>query len=245
MAEVVRLDNAEAVAQETARRWVMLANQAVAERGMFTIALSGGSTPRTVYSMMAADPWRGQAPWQDTYVFFGDERRVHHSDPESNYRMARETLLDHVPIPPNQVFPMPGEGLLKTAMLDYKKELRKVFKPGFKEFPRFDFVLLGMGEDAHIASIFPGTRAVSEGSEMVLAYLVPQMNVERMTLTLPVINNALQIVVQVVGQHKADALAKVLEGDYRPSTYPAQALEPVDGQLIWLVDQAAASKLTR
>lgn len=244
MTEIVRLPDAEAVAREAARRWIEIARQAVEERGAFRIALSGGETPRLLYRLMASEPWRDQAPWAETHVFWCDERRVPPSDPRSNYRMARETLLDHVPIPSEQVYRMQGGGLISSATSDYEEKLRRHFRLGRGEWPRFDLILLGMGTDGHTASIFPGTRAVSDLSHMVLVYEVPQLGVERMTLTLPVINNARHILFLVVGEEKAETLAAVLEGDYRPSTYPAQAARPVDGTLTWLVDEAAASRLT-
>ena len=244
MAELVILPDLAAVVQEAARRWVAVAGQAVAERDMFRIALSGGSTPRPLYELMASEPWRSQAPWAKTYVFWGDERRVPPSHPDSNYGMAYESLLRHVPIPADHVFRMDGEGLASSAAHDYTAKLTRHFGLGRREWPRFDLVLLGLGADGHIASIFPGTRAVSDLSNMVVVYPVPQLGVERMTLTLPVFNHARNILFLVSGGEKADILACVLEGERRPSTYPAQAIAPVDGTLVWLVDEAAASKLS-
>jgi 6-phosphogluconolactonase len=243
--EIVVLPDLDQVAQEAARRWVEIAQGAVAERGSFSVALSGGSTPRTLYKLLAGEPWRSQAPWESTYVFWGDERRVPSTDPQSNYRMARETLLDHVPIPDGQIYRMHGEDLLSSATSDYEDKLWRYFRFGRGEWPRFDLVLLGMGPEGHTASIFPGTRAVSDLSHIVLAYQVPQLGVERITLTLPVINHARHIFFLVAGQEKAGALARALEGERRPSACPAQAVQPVDGTLTWLVDQAAASELTR
>jgi 6-phosphogluconolactonase len=243
--EIVVLPDLNQVAQEAARRWVEIAQGAAADRGSFSVALSGGSTPRTLYEMLAGEPWRSQAPWESTHVFWGDERRVPSSDPQSNYRMARETLLDHVPIPSGQIYRMLGEDLLSSAIGDYEDKLWRYFRFGRGEWPRFDLVLLGLGPEGHTASIFPGTRAVSDQSNMVLAYPVPQLGVERITLTLPVINHAHHIIFLVAGQKKAGALAKTLEGERRPSACPAQAVQPVDGTLTWLVDQAAASELTR
>jgi 6-phosphogluconolactonase len=243
--EIVVLPDLDQIAQEAARRWVEIAQGAVAERGSFSVALSGGSTPRTLYELLAGEPWRSQAPWDSTHVFWGDERRVPSTDPQSNYRMAREALLDHVPIPGKQINRMNGEDLLSSAIGDYEDKLWRYFRFNRGEWPRFDLVLLGLGPDGHTASIFPGTRAVSDLSHMVLAYQVPQLGVERITLTLPVINHAHHIMFQVAGEEKADALAMALEGERRPSACPAQAVEPVDGTLTWLVDKAAASELNR
>lgn len=214
------------------------------ERGIFSVALSGGRTPHRLYELMASEPWRDRAPWAETHVFWVDERRVPTSDPQSNYRMARETLLDHVPIPHDQVHRMEGGGLSSGAAREYEDKLWRFFRFERGEWPRFDLVLLGMGADGHTASIFPGTRAVSDLSSMVLVFEVPQLGSERMTLTLPVINHARQILFLVTGEEKAETLERVLNGPRQPSTYPAQAVRPVDGQLAWLVDEAAASRLS-
>ncbi len=244
MAEINIHPTLDELAQDAAGRWVEIANQAVAERGVFRIALAGGSTPRPLYTLMASEPWRSQAPWAETVVFWGDERRVPPSDPESNYRMAQETLLQHVPILPHNIYRMDGEELANSAAREYTNKLMRHFELDRREWPRFDLMLLGLGSDGHIASIFPGTRAASDLSNMVLVYSVPQLGVERMTLTLPVFNNARNVIGLVAGADKAEALAATLEGRYQPSTHPAQAIKPVDGSLVWLVDEAAAAKLT-
>ncbi len=243
MAEIIRLADSEAVAREAAARWVKIAQESVAERGAFRIALAGGNTPRMLYQLMASEPWRDQVPWNKTFVFWGDERRVPPSDPQSDYRMARETLLDHVPIPPDHVFRMDGEELSSSAARSYENVLMRHFGLRAGEWPRFDLMLLGLGVDGHIASIFPGTRAASDRSSMVLAYFVSKLNAERITLTLPVINNARHILFMVCGEEKAEVLRNTLYGPFKPSTYPAQLVTPVDGTLTWLVDQAAAGKL--
>lgn len=245
MADVVILPDLESIIHEAALRWVQLAQLAVAERGAFNIALSGGSTPRPLYMLMATEPWAAKVPWDKTFVFWGDERRVPPSDPESNYRMAHEALLRHVPIPRENVFRMDGEELANSASRDYAEAIRRHFDIGFRDWPRFDLFLLGLGSDAHTASIFPGTRAVSDLSNMVLAYQVPKLASERMTLTLPVINNARNVLFLVSGEDKAAALRDVLHGERRPSTYPAQAVDPSTGTLTFLVDEAAASRLPR
>lgn len=245
MTEIIRLANAEAVAEEAARRWVQIAQEAIGARGAFQIMLSGGYTPRVLYGLMATTPWRDQAPWQQTYVFFTDERRVPPSSPDSNYRMIRELLLDHVPVPEDHIFRLQGEGLESSVIRDYENKLRRQFQLGWQEWPRFDLVLVGLGGDGHIASIYPGTRAVSDLSNMVVVYEVPKMGTERVTVTLPVINHARNILFMVTGSDKAAPLSATLEGPPQPSTYPGQAVKPVDGKLAWLVDEAAASQLKR
>jgi 6-phosphogluconolactonase len=243
MAERVIRANDEEVALEAAERWKTIATQAVAENGRFSVALAGGSTPRTLYRMLTSERYRDELPWGQTHVFWGDERRVPPDDERSNYHMARELLLDHVPIPPGQIHPMDGMGLSRGAMRSYERTLRDYFQYGRREMPRFDLILLGMGGDGHTASIFPGTRAVSDRSHKVLVYQVPQLETERITLTLPVINAAKHILIMVVGSAKAETLAEVLDGPVKTSTYPIQAVEPVDGQLTWLLDKAAAAEL--
>jgi 6-phosphogluconolactonase len=245
VAEVVVLSDLDAVTQEAAQRWLEIANAAVTERGEFTVALAGGNTPRPLYERMATSPWSEQAPWGQTFIFFGDERRVPPDHADSNYWMAHEALLKHVPIPMEQVFRMDGQGLARSAVREYQRVLERHFALARREFPRFDLVLLGMGADGHTASIFPGTRAVSDLTNMVVAYDVPQLGVERITLGLSVINNARHIIFLVSGQSKASALESVLHGEYRPSTYPAQAVKPHDGSLTFLVDREAASDLPK
>jgi 6-phosphogluconolactonase len=158
--------------------------------------------------------------------------------------MAREALLAHVPIPQDRIFRLPTEGLASSDSRDYEQRIRRHFELGPRDWPRFDLFLLGMGADGHIASIFPGTRAVSDRSTMVLIYEVPQLRVERITLTLPVINHARNVLFLVTGTEKAAMVKAVLEGQRKVSTYPAQAVQPVDGSVVWLLDQAAASELS-
>lgn len=243
MADVVRLDDLEAISQEAARRWLAAAQKAVAERGKFSIALSGGNTPRRLYQLMASSPYKEQAPWAQTHVFWADERRVPPSDSESNYRMACEALLNHVPVPPGQVYRMMGEGLVSASTRDYETKLNRYFELGPRDWPRLDLVLLGLGPDGHTASIFPGTRAVSDLTHQIIVYEVPKFHAERVTLTRRVFNNSREIIFLVSGADKADALAQTLEGPALPSTWPAQVIKPTDGELVWLVDKAAAANL--
>jgi 6-phosphogluconolactonase len=243
MTDIVRFADLESLSQEAARRWGKIAQKAVQERGKFRIALSGGNTPRRLYQLVAAAPLSEQLPWAQTYVFWGDERRVPPSHPDSDYRMARETLLDHVPVPEGQIFRMHGEGLASDATRDYEIQLQREFELGVRDWPDFDLVLLGLGAEGHTASIFPGTRAVSDLTHMVLIYDVPQLGSERMTLTRPVFNHARNILFLVSGKDKADALAGAIDGPGHPSTYPAAGIKPENGLLTWLVDEPAASKL--
>lgn len=243
MPSIVVLKNLDEIAREAARRVVSIARDAIVNRGRFDIALSGGTTPRSLYQLLASDEYRSQIDWTKACVFWGDERRVPPGDPESDYRMAHELLLAHVAVPEENIFRMQGEGLLNSAKVDYENKLTKHFNLARREFPRFDLILLGLGADGHTASIFPGTRAVSDLTNLVIIYEVPQLGAERMTISRSVINNARNILFLVSGEDKAAALEATLEGAKQPSRYPAQGITPVDGELTWLVDKAAASKL--
>jgi 6-phosphogluconolactonase len=245
MAELIIKKSLSEIHGQVAEMWHDIAQRAVATSGRFSIALSGGSTPRGLFELLASDSWRDQLPWADTYVFWSDERRVSANHPDSNYGVARKLLLSNVPLPPENIFPMQGEGLMSAAVRDYENRLRSHFKLGPQEWPQFDLMLLGMGTDGHIASIFPGTRAVSDRSNMVLIYELPRLNEERVTLTLPVINHSHNVIVMVSGADKAQSLVNSLEGASQPNRWPAQNLNPVSGGLTWIVDKEAAGQLKR
>lgn len=220
------------------------ANDAVAERGRFTIALSGGSTPKNLFNLLATNA-RTVLPWDRMFFFFGDERHVPPTDPESNYHMADESLLSKVPVPPGNVFRIPAENPdAAAAAAAYEKTLEKFFalQPG--QFPVFDLILLGMGPDGHTASLFPGTAGLQEKSRLVIANWVEKFKTSRITLTLPVLNAARCVTFLVSGTDKAPALHAVLDSDAPGEQYPSKLVRPTDGKLIWLVDRAAASELS-
>ena len=220
------------------------ATDAVAQRGRFTISLSGGSTPKSLFNLLATNA-RTVLPWERMFFFWGDERHVPPTDPDSNYRMAEETMLSKVPVPPGNVFRMAAENPDAAAVAeDYEKTLRKFFalEPG--QVPVFDLILLGMGPDGHTASLFPGTAGLQEKSRLVIANWVEKMKTSRLTFTLPVLNAARCVTFLVSGTDKAAVLRTVLDGDVPAEQYPAKLLRPTDGKLIWLVDRAAASELT-
>jgi 6-phosphogluconolactonase len=210
---------------------------------VFTMALSGGSTPRGMFGVLAAEPYRSRLPWSNLRVFWGDERSVPPEHPDSNFRMAREALLDHVPIPPDQVFRMEGECEPEVAAARYEKVLQAQFHLPDGVIPRFDLLLLGMGSDGHTASLFPGTPALSETHRLVVANWVESLQTFRITLTPPVLNAAREVVFLVCGEDKADVLQGVLEGERQPQHYPAQLVNPTDGNVIWFLDRAAGSRL--
>lgn len=222
----------------------------LAARTRFVIALAGGSTPRGLYERLARAPWRDRIDWTRVHVFWGDERCVPPTHADSNYRMARETLLDHVPVPSAQVHRMRGEDVPDSAAFDYEAELRATLDvaaldAGTAGGPSvFDLVLLGLGTDGHTASIFPGSAASRERRRWVVAERVDEARGSRITLTPPVLNAAHSVVFLVVGQDKAPALAAVLEGPLLPDVYPAQRVAG-QGDVHWLVDAAAARLLRR
>ena len=236
--------DAAGVASAAARLFVDAAQRAGRERGRFFVALSGGSTPRALYQLLAAPPYHDQVDWSRTWVFWGDERCVPPDSDESNYRMARETLLFHVPVHANQVFRMRGElADADAAAALYEMDLRRAFALAPGALPRFDLVLLGLGPDGHTASLFPHTAGLRVTDRFVTANHVAKLNTNRLTLTAPVLNAAALVVFLVAGADKTVALAEVLDGARQPDEYPAQLIAPTNGQLIWLVDRAAAANL--
>jgi 6-phosphogluconolactonase len=236
-----------ALYREAARQFVEIAAGAVARTGAFSVALAGGSTPRGLYELLAGDPvLSGAVPWDRTHVFFGDERQVPPEDSQSNYGMARETLLSKVPVPPAHVHRILGE-LPDTsrAAAEYEKTLAAHFQLSPSEFPRFDLTLLGLGPEGHTASLFPGTQALEETSRLAVSTWVDTLQAHRVTLTVPVFNAASNVVFLVAGKDKAPALKAVLEGPALVSLLPAQLIRPASGRLIVFADAAAASRLER
>ena len=224
--------------------WHARATGAVAARGAFHVALAGGDTPRGLYRRLAAAPLRQLLPWDRTHVWFGDERMVPPDHPDSNYRMARETLLDHVPIPRDQIHPLNGAADPEAAAREYAATLAALLPRSREGWPRFDLMLLGMGADGHTASLFPDTPALAERSRPVVAVQVPGRG-WRLSLTLPVIEAAAAIPVLVAGAGKAGALARVWQswqGDPGVPVPPIARIRP-RGTMEWLVDRAAAAAL--
>lgn len=209
------------------------------------VALAGGSTPQGLYRLLTGDPYRTQISWDHLRVFWGDERTVPPDHQESNYRMAKEALLSHVPIPSNQIFRIEGEVPADEAAARYETVLQEQFSLSSGEVPQFDLILLGMGPDGHTASLFPGTSAVAESHKLVAAPWVEKLQTHRVTLTPPVLNAGKHVVFLVSGVDKATALQVVLEGPADPARYPAQVVNPPTGHMVWLVNQDAAGLLKR
>lgn len=242
-AQIETLPSPSAVAETAAHLFVAAAAEAIAARGQFTVALSGGSTPEALYRWLAQPEHAAQVDWPRTQVFFGDERSVPPEDARSNWGKAQETLLGHVPLPTENLHRIPGELSPEEGAARYERELAEHFGPD--GVPRFDLVLLGMGDDGHTASLFPGMAALDERERWAAATDVPEYvrpYVPRVTLTFPVLNAARRVLFLVTGKGKAAGAAEVLSGN---STLPAARVRPTDGALIWLLDADAAAQLKR
>jgi 6-phosphogluconolactonase len=237
------VDDLQQVAQATADEFINRARRAIEHHGRFTAALSGGSTPKALHGVLvertAKDP--KLIDWSRVQIFFGDERHVPPDHPDSNFRMADQTLLSKVPIPAENIHRMRSENPdAAQVAAEYDEELVSAFQlKGDSQLPRFDFILLGMGPDGHTASLFPGTTAVHETKKRVVSNWVPKLNTWRITFTFPVINHAECVVPMISGHDKVSALSEVMgQGD--PDTYPIKHVRPTHGELIWIVDRAAA-----
>jgi 6-phosphogluconolactonase len=234
--------DANGLAESAAQLVVDAANEAAEARGRFMLCLAGGETPRATYERLARPPLSAHMPWDRTWIFFGDERAVAPDDAESNYRMAQEALLSRVPVSPTRVFRIRGEdGDAEAAAAAYAATLADAFGTRRGELPRFDLVLLGLGVDGHTASLFPNSPVLREVFRSVAAVHVAAAKIpQRLTLTFPVLNAAARVLFLVTGTEKAKILRKVLD---ERATLPAAMVRPTDGELIWLVDRAAASLL--
>jgi 6-phosphogluconolactonase len=227
------------LAHEAAQEFHRVAEAAVRERGQFSVALSGGNTPRAVYSSLASE--HKELPWDSIHIFFGDERHVPPDHPDSNFRMATESLLSKVPIPETNVHRIRAELDAEAAAAEYDQQLVNFFHLGNQDWPRFDLIFLGIGEDGHTASLFPGSQALTETSRRVAGNWVEKFQTFRITLTFPVLNHAAEAVFLVSGSGKAQILSQVLSPGTRK--FPAQNVQPENGRLLWLVDQDAGSLL--
>jgi 6-phosphogluconolactonase len=226
-----------------AEKIAAIAHAAVATRGRFFIALAGGNTPRELYLLLARDEWRHQVPWANTHIFFGDERCVPPDHPDSNYGMAKKALLDRLALPASQVHRMSSEQEPLAAAAAYEQEIRRVLESAGNELPLFDLILLGLGNDGHTASLFPGTAALHEKEKLVAANYAEKFKSHRLTLTLPVLNNAHHVMFLISGESKANIVHEILQAPQRSFQYPAELVQPEPGKLWWLLDRAAAMKL--
>ena len=233
-------ENAAAFNKAAGEFIIAAAKKSVAEKGKFTLSLSGGKTPESLYQLLAEPAYIQRMPWKNTFVFWGDERCVPLADERNNAYHAKILLLDKTDIPSENIFIIPVNLPPVDAALQYEKELKDLFKNGQMQF---DLMLLGLGENGHTASLFPHTDILNEKSAGVRDVYVAEEKVFRVSMTAPLINNALRILFLVTGEKKATVLKTVLKGDYQPETYPAQLINPEKGELYWFTDREAASQL--
>lgn len=240
--------DSDALAKGAAIDLLRVAKQCVTERGYFTLALAGGSTPKKLYSLLATDPTFREFPWDKTHLFFGDERHVPPSHIDSNYLMVNTTLLSSGLVPASNVHRIHAElPDANMASADYDIELHTFFDTTmrFNLCPRFDMILLGMGPDGHTASLFPDSKGLEETSRWVIANWVEKFKSTRITFTFPVLNAARNVWLLVAGPDKADMLHEVIVGSRSTAVYPVQRVQPIDGFKVWLLDKAAAARLPR
>jgi len=244
-AEILVGSDVEETARIAAGQFAALARKVAAESGVVNAALSGGSTPRRLFQLLAAEPFAGLIPWNCIHFFWGDERNVPPGHPESNYSMARELLFSQVPVPPAHIHRIPtGDGTAVEAADLYERVLRENLLVD-QGLPRLDYVLLGLGSNGHTASLFPNRSTLRERQRLVVADHVDEVNSWRVTLTAPVLNNAAQITFFVIGEDKASAVEQVIDGPRNSEATPAQLIAPANGALTWILDSAAAGRLAR
>jgi len=241
MSQVRVYPTRNAAAHAAAVQFVAAAERAVTTRERFTVALSGGTTPRDVYHLLSADSTYEGVEWRKVRVFWGDERCVPYNDPQNNAHMAREALLNHVQIPVHNIHRVQTELPPEQAADDYEQTMRSYFAERGMNQPRFDFMMLGMGAEGHTASLFPNSPLLHETERWVAATYVEPLDSWRVTLTPVALNAASKIVFLVVGEDKAEALKRVLSEPKQPDLYPAQIVDPPQGQVTWIVDKAAAA----
>lgn len=241
MNETVRIctDN-DALSHEAASLFIEHAKNAIAERGRFLIAISGGSTPLRLFSLLGND-YVDQAEWKHIHVFWTDERCVPKDEEQSNFKHAYDLWLSKVPLPEANIHRIGGEHDSEHGARRYEEEIRSVF--GVSGLPEFDLILLGMGEDGHTASLFPDSNSLNETSRLSIPVYVENLRSWRVTLTLPVLNSALNCIFLVSGTAKAPVLAEILESAEKRASYPAGLVKPVSGALTWLIDEEASSGL--
>ena len=227
-----------------AAKFVSIGRESIKKRGKFVVALAGGSTPRALYQLLASDKFRNLIDWTKVFFFFGDERNVLPDDGESNFRMANESLLEPLNVSAENIFRWQTEiGNAEEIATDYEQKIKDFFGLNAGELPRFDLILLGMGDDGHTASLFPETVALNETSKIAAANRVEKLDATRLTLTFPAINNAANVIFLISGEKKADVLRAVLTGDVQPEKLPSQSVKPRNGVLFWILDEDAARNL--
>ena len=241
--KLIILDDAPSLHVHAAEEIAHFAGEAICMHAEFMLCLSGGSTPAATYELLA-ERFRLSVDWKEVQFFWGDERCVPPDDPESNFAMAYRTMLSRLDVRPDQIHRIRGEEPPEQAALDYEEELRASFGLGPGEFPRFNLTLLGLGDNVHVASLFPGHPAIHERERIAVAVEVDAPQRHRVTLTPPALNNSARVMFLVAGAGKAAAVKSALEGPHDPDRFPAQIIDPPTGEVIWLLDRAAASMLS-
>ena len=234
--------NKEKLVAATAERVINLIGQAIQENGLCNIALAGGNTPREVYSMLAANSYRDRVDWNGLHIFWGDERMVPPEHQDSNFRMVQQTLLEHIKIPDGNVHRIRGEITPEQAAAEYTELLHDHFR---EDSPHFDLILLGIGEDGHTASLFPDTDAIEECERHTVAVFVPRLNTWRVTLTLPVLNAAREVIFLVSGSSKSNIIQRIMSVKQPTKDLPATMVNPENGTLHWMLDSEAAALINK
>lgn len=242
--EIIICRDVDELNRKAAEQFIGLANKAIQRSGQFTVALSGGSTPKGLYELLATAEYRKRLDWSRIHFFWGDERCVPPDYPESNFRMVQESLLSKIQIPSENIHRMMGEKEPGQAATEYEEHLRQFFHLPRGGVPQFDVIFLGLGEDGHTASLFPGSPALNEGNRLVATVYVEKSKTYRLTLTLAVINAGAQIIFLVTGQSKAAVVKEILSADSKSESYPANKVRPVNGNVTWLISKDAAGELS-
>ena len=232
--------DAEALSIAAAHSFVAESHRCVAKKGKFIVALSGGSTPKRLYQLLATPAFSRNIPWENVFLFWSDERFVPHTDTDSNYRMVKENLLDHISIPGKNIFPIPVNGTAKDCAKEYEASINH-FRKNKKVV--IDWLLLGMGDDGHTASLFPGTAILKEKKRLIKEVWVEQKQTFRISFTVPLINNAAQIIFLVAGKEKAAVVANVINHTKIKPALPSQLVKPGKGTISWMLDEEAAANI--
>jgi 6-phosphogluconolactonase len=241
--EIIITDDPTQLAETAADIFTSTAKDCVTQTKFFTVAISGGSTPRHMHRLLAKEPYSSGIPWKKIHIFWVDERCVPMDDPASNYGLAKKDFLERISIPLEQIHPMPGTVPPEEGAKRYQDEMERFFQNGQEDFPVFDLIFLGMGKDGHTASLFPGAKSPSESDRWVIAVKGGNPNVYRLTLTYDVLNRAKKVYFLVSGKEKAPIVRTVLED--KDAHLPAQKIQPMQGELTWLLDNKAASLLSK
>ena len=241
MSKVHVFSDSETLAHDAAQQIIEMAARSIASHNYFSIALAGGRTPRILYRLLTKDPYSSQIDWENVHIFWGDERYVLPESIDSNYRMVKESLLSLISIPSKNVHPYNTRLSPHSCAVDYEKKIQHHFKLDDQRLPCFDCILLGLGADGHTASLFPDSNSLDEQKRLVIADYVEKLRNYRLTLSLPVINNANVILFLVSGEEKSNILVQVLSGKQKDKSIPATLVVPKDGTLIWLIDEVAYS----